>query len=157
MRGRAGKPEEAAADGRDGSQDKGGNGARNDARGPSLRVDKWLWHARFFKSRSLATAMVAAGRLRVNGERTAKPNAQVRPGDVLTFPQARQIRVIEIAALATRRGPASEAQTLYADLAPPEARKKAADVPETASPAERERGAGRPTKKERRETDRLKG
>lgn len=136
----------------------GGNGGGDGGRGPSLRVDKWLWHARFFKSRSLATAMVAAGRLRVNGQRTAKPNAQVRPGDVLTFPQGRHIRVIEVAAIGTRRGPATEAQTLYKDLAPPEARKKEpADPPEAARPAEREKGTGRPTKKERRETDRLRG
>jgi len=80
----------------------------------------------------------------------------VRPGDVLTFPQGHRIRVVEIAAIGTRRGPASEAQTLYVDLAPPEPRRKAEVVPDPV-PARRERGSGRPTKKERRETDRLRG
>lgn len=134
----------------------GGKGAGGNGAGETLRIDKWLWHARFFKSRSLANAMVAAGRLRVNSQPISKPHHQVRPGDVLTFPQARRIRVIEVAAIGTRRGPASEAQTLYTDLAPPEPRKKRDAVIE-AKPAERERGAGRPTKKERRETDRLRG
>ncbi|MCK5623588.1 MAG: RNA-binding S4 domain-containing protein [Alphaproteobacteria bacterium] len=124
--------------------------------GESLRVDKWLWHARFFKSRSLATAMVAAGRLRVNETPTAKPHYQARAGDVLTFPKGDHIRVIRVEAIGKRRGPAAEAQTLYTDLAPPQPRRKA-DVMAEAKPAERERGAGRPTKKERRETDRLRG
>ncbi len=134
----------------------GGKGAGGNGAGATLRIDKWLWHARFFKSRSLANAMVAAGRLRVNSQPISKPHYQVRPGDVLTFPQARRIRVIEVAAIGTRRGPASEAQALYADLAPPEPRKKK-DGAAAAKPAEREPGAGRPTKKERRETDRLRG
>lgn len=121
-----------------------------------LRVDKWLWHARFFKSRSLATAMVSAGRLRVNEQPVSKPNYQARPGDVLTFPQGHHIRVIRVEAIGKRRGPASEAQTLYTDLAPPQPRRKE-DTPLQAKPAEREKGSGRPTKKERRETDRLRG
>jgi ribosome-associated heat shock protein Hsp15 len=122
----------------------------------SLRVDKWLWHARFFKSRSLATAMVSANRLRINEALVSKPHYQARPGDVLTFPQGHNIRVIRIEAISKRRGPAVEAQTLYTDLAPPQPRKKD-DTPAAVKPAERERGAGRPTKKERRETDRLRG
>lgn len=130
--------------------------ANADGAGESLRVDKWLWHARFFKSRSLATAMVSAGRLRVNETPTSKPHYQARPGDVLTFPKDHHIRVIRVEAIGKRRGPAQEAQTLYTDLAPPQPRKKE-DVPMEARPAERERGAGRPTKKERRETDRLRG
>jgi ribosome-associated heat shock protein Hsp15 len=124
--------------------------------GESQRVDKWLWHARFFKSRSLATAMVAAGKLRVNEQPTSKPHYQVRAGDVLTFPKAGNIRVIRIEAIGKRRGPAIEAQTLYADLAPLLPRKKE-EAPLQAKPAEREKGSGRPTKKERRETDRLRG
>lgn len=122
----------------------------------TLRVDKWLWQARFFKSRSLANGMVAAGRLRVNSQPISKPHHQVRPGDVLTFPQGRRIRVIEVAAIGTRRGPAAEAQTLYADLAPPEPRGKADTTP-APKPALREPGSGRPTKKQRREIDRLRG
>lgn len=130
--------------------------AKANSGGESLRVDKWLWHARFFKSRSLANAMVSAGRLRVNEAPVSKPHYQARPGDVLTFPQGHHIRVIRVEAIGRRRGPAAEAQTLYADLAPPQPRKKT-DAPRAAKPAERERGAGRPTKKERRETDRLRG
>jgi ribosome-associated heat shock protein Hsp15 len=133
------------------SEGVNGNGV-----GESLRVDKWLWHARFFKSRSLATAMVSAGRLRVNEQPVSKTHYQARPGDVLTFPQGHHIRVIRVEAIGKRRGPASEAQALYTDLAPPQPRKRE-EGPVQAKPAERERGSGRPTKKERRETDRLRG
>lgn len=83
-----------------------------------LRLDKWLWQARFFKGRDLAAAMVTGGHLRLNGQRCLKPGHGVAPGDVLTFPQANRIRVIRILALGERRGPAPEAQALYADLDP---------------------------------------
>ncbi len=120
-----------------------------------LRVDKWLWHARFFKSRALATRMVSAGRLRVNRRNIAKPHYQVRPGDVLTFARGPVIRVIEVLAIGARRGPAVEARTLYNDLSPPEPRKKNETGPD-ARPARRDPGSGRPTKRERRATDRLR-
>jgi ribosome-associated heat shock protein Hsp15 len=119
----------------------------------TLRLDKWLWFARFFKSRSLATRLCAAGKVRVNRIVATKAHQPIRPGDVLTFPQGRQIRVIKVVALGARRGPAGEAQRLYADLAP-ETR-----TPENAVPAlalaSREPGSGRPTKKERRAIDLL--
>ena len=83
-----------------------------------LRLDKWLWQARFFKSRSLAAAMLAAGQCRLNGQHVQKPAAEVGPGDVLTFPQGARIRVVRVAALGLRRGPAPEALLLYADLDP---------------------------------------
>lgn len=83
--------------------------------GPGLRVDKWLWHARFFKTRTLAARMATGGKIRVNGTRISKASALVRAGDTLTFPQGSQIRVVEVADLGTRRGPASEAQALYSD------------------------------------------
>ncbi|WP_371286138.1 RNA-binding S4 domain-containing protein [Albidovulum sp.] len=89
--------------------------------GDCIRIDKWLWQARFFKTRSLAAGTVSAGRLRLNGARMAKPGHVVGPGDVLTFPQAGHIRVVRVLACGIRRGPAPEAQTLYDDLAPPEA------------------------------------
>lgn len=120
-----------------------------------IRIDKWLWHARFFKTRTLAQGFVTGGNVRVNKQRIEKANHSVKPGDVLTFVKGPQVRVIEIVALATRRGPASEAQALYNDLSPPTPRKNDPDRP--APVAQRERGAGRPTKRERRETDRLKG
>ncbi len=85
----------------------------------TLRLDKWLWHARFFKTRSLASALVSKGRVRVNGTPAARPSRGVGAGDVLTFPQGRAIRVIRILALGERRGPASEARLLYDDLDPP--------------------------------------
>ncbi len=122
------------------------------------RVDKWLWQARFFKTRGLAAELAGSGRLRVNSEHVAKPAQTVRPGDVLTFPQSDRIRVIRIEALGTRRGPAPEAQTLYTDLdetaATPESGRKS--DPKPAPPVERESGTGRPTKKERREIDALR-
>ena len=69
-----------------------------------LRLDKWLWHARFFKTRSLAAREVSAGHVRVNGTRVSKPAHQVGPEDVLTFPQARVIRVVRILALGSDAG-----------------------------------------------------
>ena len=119
----------------------------------TIRIDKWLWYARFFKSRTLASRAVAAGRIRVNSERVVKTHGSVRPGDVLTFPHGRDIRVIRVVTLGERRGPAPEARELYEDLAPP-----TPPMPdEHPMPGgRRERGAGRPTKQERRAIDALK-
>ncbi len=100
-----------------------------DAPAPSLRIDKWLWHARLFKSRTLAARLCAAGRVRVNGTLVKKAHAAVRAGDVLTFPKGRDIRVIRVLALGQRRGPAVEAQGLYEDLQPPTPR-TAAETPQ---------------------------
>lgn len=110
---------------------------------PTLRVDKWLWHARFFKTRGLATKVVTAGHLRVNGDKVAKASFGVRVGDTLTFPQARVIRVVKIQSLSERRGPAPEAQMLYEDLTPER---------EYVPPAPKYEGKGRPSKKDRRKT-----
>jgi ribosome-associated heat shock protein Hsp15 len=119
-----------------------------------IRLDKWLWQARFFKTRSIASKYCEEGRLRVNGEPTQKAHYAARVGDVLTFPLGQDIRVIKILALGERRGPASEAQTLYEDLAPRPPREAAPAEPDERSGA-REPGAGRPTKSERRAIDRL--
>lgn len=121
-----------------------------------VRIDKWLWFARFLKSRSLATALVASGRLRVNGQPNAKAHYLVKVGDVLTFPLGQHIRVIKVMAPGVRRGPATEAQALYEDLDPPQPRQR---VPHAATgqPAQREPGTGRPTKRDRRATDALHG
>lgn len=111
-----------------------------------IRVDKWLWHARFFKSRGLAGDVAGSGAMRVNGERIAKAAHSVRAGDVLTFPQAGCIRVIRVLGLGTRRGPAIEARALYDDLEPPiglpHGRPDADIAPGT--------NGGRPEKRERR-------
>lgn len=117
-----------------------------------IRVDKWLWHARFFKSRGLAGELAGSGSLRINSERVDKAATKVRPGDVLTFPKGVHVRVIRIDAIGTRRGPAAEAQALYTDLDPPQPR-----PPEDRDThALREHGTGRPTKRERREIDALR-
>lgn len=81
-----------------------------------IRIDKWLWHARFFKTRSLASAMVSEGHIRVNGLPCSKPAQPVGAGDVLTFPQGDRIRVVQIVAIGIRRGPASQAQGLYSEV-----------------------------------------
>lgn len=115
-----------------------------------IRLDKWLWQARFFKTRSLAAKQVSAGHVRVNSNRVGKPAYQVTPGDVLTFPQAKVVRVVQIVQLGERRGPAPEAQTLYQDLAPPAETKPIKDI---LPPTPRYEGKGRPTKRDRRKLD----
>ncbi|MDP6572108.1 MAG: RNA-binding S4 domain-containing protein [Rhodospirillales bacterium] len=122
--------------------------------GDTRRLDKWLWFARFFKSRSLATRFCAAGRLRINNKPVSKPHYALKTGDVLTFPLGPHVRIIQVAALGQRRGPAPEARTLYEDLDPPPPRRAGAAKP--TAPASRVRGAGRPTKAERRALDRLR-
>ena len=82
------------------------------------RIDKWLWQARFFKTRTLAARVVTEGRIRLNGEKVSKASATVVAGDLLTFPQADRIRVVCILGLPVRRGPAAEAQALYEDRSP---------------------------------------
>jgi ribosome-associated heat shock protein Hsp15 len=119
-----------------------------------IRIDKWLWQARFFKTRGLAAGLAGSGRLRINGDHVAKPAQTVRPGDVLTFPQGDRIRVIRVVALGERRGPAPEAQALYADL--DTATPIPGSGPKAGPQAERDPGAGRPTKKERREIDAMR-
>ncbi len=123
---------------------------------PTLRLDKWLWYARFCKSRSLAAKLCKSGRVRHNRLIVQKPHHEVRPGDVLTFPLARHVRVIEVVALGQRRGPAAEARTLYTDLAPPPARAAAAAVEaRIITSGRRPMGSGRPTKRDRRLIDQL--
>jgi ribosome-associated heat shock protein Hsp15 len=124
----------------------------SETQGTTLRLDKWLWHARFARTRSLAAKLISAARFRINGNPTEKAHHAVRPGDVLTFPLGPHIRVIKVLALGTRRGPAPEARLLYEDLDPPQ---PTPSVPAEPPVAPREDGAGRPTKRERRAIDRL--
>ena len=79
----------------------------------SLRIDIWLWHARFCKTRAVAQALAAKGHIRVNGIRVEKASAAVRPGDVLTLPAGRDIVVVKVLGFGDRRGPATEARALY--------------------------------------------
>jgi len=79
----------------------------------SLRIDKWLWHARFCRTRAVAQEKAETGKIRLNGHRVAKPSVQVRPGDLLTLPAGRDVVVLKVLALGERRGPAAEARRLY--------------------------------------------
>ncbi len=85
------------------------------------RLDKWLWHARIVKTRSLAAQLVAKGKFRINREKIVKPAHPVKCGDVITTAAFGNVRLLRIEGLAERRGPAAEAQQLYADLTPPAA------------------------------------
>ena len=84
----------------------------------AIRLDLWLWYARFFKSRSLAAKAVKGSRFRINRRIVSKPSQTVRPGDVLTFPRANDVCIVEVVQIGERRGPASEARSLYRDLEP---------------------------------------
>ena len=119
---------------------------------PHQRLDKWLWYARVLKSRTLAQKLVASGAVRVDATRTTRPDYRLSQGMVLTMTVHTQLRILKVVELGTRRGPAVEAQALYLDLTPqlPPREKPA---PLKAPPALRLQGTGRPTKKQRRETD----
>ena len=115
------------------------------------RLDKWLFFSRAVKSRTLAQKLIETGAVRVNSERTERSDHKVGPGDVLTMTIHDQLRVWRILDPGTRRGPAPEAQGLYEDISPP-------PLPKAEAPplfGQRAPGAGRPTKRERRDTDRL--
>jgi ribosome-associated heat shock protein Hsp15 len=115
------------------------------------RIDKWLWHARVVRTRSAAAALADAGLVRINGARIDMSSRPVRPGDVVTIALDRNVRVLKVIGYAERRGSADVARALYEDLTPPPA------PPKEASAGARDDGAGRPTKRERREIDRLQG
>jgi len=118
------------------------------------RLDKWLWFARFFKSRTSAGKACNNAKVRINGQIAAKASATVKVDDVLTFPRGHYIRVIRILDLGRRRGPAPEAQILYEDLAPPQSSDKLS-VDRRSALGQRDVGSGRPTKRDRRAVDRL--
>lgn len=108
------------------------------------RIDKWLWFARFARTRTLAQKLVAAGAVRLNRERIDSASRLVKPGDVLTVSLEHQIRVVRVLSSGERRGPASEAQELYEEVTPP-------------APVARTGGGPRPTKRDRRALDALHG
>jgi ribosome-associated heat shock protein Hsp15 len=123
--------------------------------GPSLdrqRIDKWLWHARVVRTRQAAAALAASGHVRVNGQRIDAPSRAVRPGDVVTVALDRAVRVLKVLGFAERRGSADDARALCADIEPASSRPS-----ECPPPAQREPGAGRPTKHERRALRRFTG
>lgn len=114
----------------------------------SQRIDRWLWHARLAKTRSLAAGLVADGRIRLNRVRIVKPAHPVRQGDIVTASLPGGVRVLRVEGFSERRGAASAVQALYADLTPPEPAGAAAGGAEPVGT--RAPGAGRPTKRERR-------
>ena len=128
----------------------------NEANETGLRIDKWLWFARFFKTRALASKAISNGRFRLDGDVMSKPHRQAKCGQVLTFSQGTRIRVIRIKALGSRRGPATEAALLFDDLAPNELATERTNASTMPAFENRQAGDGRPTKRQRRETDRLK-
>lgn len=116
-----------------------------------VRIDKWLWAARCFKTRSQASTACTAGHVKVDSS-SVKASKTVRPGDHIEVLTAGGLRMLEVVALGDRRGPASVAQTLYVDHTPPPPPK---DLTEPL--LKRERGAGRPTKRELRDLKKLRG
>ena len=120
----------------------------------AVRIDKWLWAARFYKTRSLAADACDGGKVEVNGH-SAKPHKLVRVHDKLSFTHPSGPKEVTVTALSDRRGPASEARLLYEDHSPPPPPRE--ERPFFVPPLRRLPGLGRPTKRERRETERLRG
>ena len=114
------------------------------------RLDKWLWFARVTKSRTLGAQLVQDGKVRVNRAKAAKPSHTVRSGDVLTIAIRGNVEVLKIVAPGARRGPPPEARLLYEVLSSGGNKSQAHP-----GAADRARGTGRPTKRDRRLTDRL--
>ena len=116
----------------------------------SVRIDKWLWAARFYKTRSQASEAIKGGKIQCNGERV-KPSKEVRLGEVISIRQDIYLRQVMVKALSERRGPASQAVLLYEETAASLSERERLALIKQAQPALRERGAGRPTKRERRQ------
>jgi len=114
----------------------------------SQRIDKWLWHARFFKTRSIAQKQVATGKIRVDREKISSPSRKVSAGNVLTITRERDIKIIEILGIADKRGSYSVAQLLYKDMSPPKPEKQKQE--QTRESMSRIVSEGRPTKHQRK-------
>ena len=114
------------------------------------RIDRWLWHARIARTRTLAATLAVSGHVRCNGRRVDAAAQPVKTGDVLTIALPSRVCVLKVVGFAPRRGGASQARALYDDLSPPPPPKEP-DIPS------RPPGTGRPTKRERRALDRLRG
>lgn len=121
-----------------------------------VRIDKWLWVARFFKTRALATAAVEGGKVQVNGER-AKPSKQVRCGDELRIQKGTELFVIEVLGLALQRGSAERARTLYVETEASIAARRILTEERRLQIAAEPVPGGRPDKRSRREWQRLRG
>ncbi len=142
-------PDDDEADDADDGPPRGGAGGHPPLLSAPVRIDKWLWAARCFKTRSQATAACTGGHISLNGG-LARPAAKVKVGDRVEGRTPGGLRVLQVLALADRRGPAAFARGLFLDQSPP--------PPPRVGPAfARDRGAGRPTKADRRALDRLRG
>lgn len=121
-----------------------------------MRLDKWVWAARFYKTRSLAIEAIRLGRVQVNG-RNAKPAREIAVGDMITIRKHLPPMHVEVLGLSAMRGPASVAQTLYRETPESQqARERAAELRRLAPEPERSRRDGRPTKRDRRRMDRFR-
>ncbi len=123
-----------------------------------VRIDKWLWAARFFKTRRLATDAVAGGKVHLDGQR-CKPSRNVQPGNILTIRKEAVTFTVEVVAVSDQRGPAARAEALYRETPDSVAARQASREARRLQPQppKRPRGAGRPTKRERRQLDRRQG
>ncbi len=115
----------------------------------TVRLDKWLWAARFFKTRSLARDAILGGKVTVNGLRT-KPGHSLSVGDELNVRQSHELKTIIVCDLSIKRGPASVAQQLYEETTESQQRREKEKQLRQLSTAQRPRGEGRPTKRARR-------
>jgi ribosome-associated heat shock protein Hsp15 len=141
--------------------------AKAAAAASSQRVDKWLWFARIVKTRTLAAELVTSGKVRLNRARVEKPSQSVHLTDVLTVVASRRVRLLKVTGLGERRGPSATARSLYEELtpeadplkplahSPSQARSDVWPQPGDRPPFARPKGSGRPTKKDRRQIDRL--
>ncbi len=121
-----------------------------------MRLDKWLWCARFYKTRGLAVEEIHKGRVSVNGQ-PAKPAREVRPGDTVLLRQGPVVREVMVRALSNQRGPAAVVQQLYEETAQSlAARAQAAEQHRLAPEPAASLGEGRPTKRQRRDLERLR-
>jgi ribosome-associated heat shock protein Hsp15 len=118
------------------------------------RIDKWLWHARVVRTRQAAAALAASGHVRINAQRIDAASRPVKPGDVVTVALDRAVRVLKVVGFAERRGSADDVRALCEDILPDPRPPEGDSAP---APAVRDRGTGRPTKRDRRALDRFAG
>lgn len=121
----------------------------------SQRLDKWLWAARFFKTRNTAAAAISGGKVQCDDERV-KPARRIRPGTRLRIRRGPMVWEVEVVALSNQRRPAKEAALLYTETESSIALREAETVRRRQRSEQRRRGLGRPTKRERRQIEKLK-
>ncbi len=122
---------------------------------PSQRLDKWLWAARFFKTRNTAAAAISGGKVQCDDERV-KPARRIRPGVRLSIRRGPLLWEVVVVALSSQRRPAKEAAQLYSETEASIAQREAEAKRRKQRAEQRQRGLGRPTKRERRQLERLK-